>query len=48
MIEMAIKSKPMASSSSAVTPEAQMGGSSTQEARILGNKIIQFELPTRG
>jgi len=34
---MAPKTKPAASSSSAVALEVQMGGSSTQEAPILGN-----------
>ena len=36
---MAPKTKPVASSSSAVAPDVQMGSSSTQEAPILGNKI---------
>jgi len=31
------KTKPVAFSSSVVAPEVQMGGSSTQEAPILGN-----------
>jgi len=37
---MALKTKPVASSSSAIALEAQMGGSSTQEAPILGKKTI--------
>jgi len=41
-IEMALKTKPIASSSSVVAPEAQMGGSSMQEAPILGNKITEI------
>ena len=39
-VEMAPKAKHVASSSSAVAPEVQMGGPSTQEAPISGNKTI--------
>ena len=38
-VEMPPKTKHAASSSSAVAPEAQMGGPPTQEAPISGNKI---------
>ena len=39
-VEMASKTKHAISSSSAVAPEVQTGGPSTQEALILGNKTI--------
>ena len=40
-VEMAPKTKHVASSSSVVAPEAQMGGPSPQEAPISGNKTIR-------
>jgi len=40
MIEMAPKTKPVASSSSVVAPKAQIGCSSMQEAPISGKKTI--------
>jgi len=40
MVEMAPKTKHATSSSSVAAPEAQMGGPSTQEAPISGNKTI--------
>jgi len=39
---MALKTKPVASSSSAVTPEVQMGSSSMQEAPILGKTHLNW------
>ena len=39
-VEMAPKTKHVVSSSSAVAPEVQIGGPSTHEALILGNKTI--------
>ena len=38
-VEMAPKAKHVASSLSAIAPQAQMGGPPTQEALISGNKI---------
>ena len=40
---MAPKTKHVASSSSVVTPEVQMGGSSTQKAPISGNKTTRID-----
>ena len=47
-VEMAPKIKPVASSSSVVTPEVQMGGSSTQEAPILGKKSFDLVFAIKG
>ena len=46
-VEMAPKTKPVVSSSSAVAPEAQMGGSSMQKAPISGENHLNWFSPLR-
>ena len=45
---MAPKTKPVASSSSAITPEVQMGGSSMREAPISGKEPFDLVFAIKG
>ena len=47
-VKMAPKTKPVASSLSAVAPEVQIGGSSTQEAPILGKELFDVVFTIKG